>query len=65
MEVTAGEYTKLAIPTYAPRALGETAEGRFWRGFRAPKLLQQASRGSAAGLFLYLCKLTTVCRLAA
>ncbi len=39
-----GEYQKLRVPTYAPRALKETAEGRYWRGFRAPTVLQQARK---------------------
>jgi U3 small nucleolar RNA-associated protein 15 len=41
-ETGAGEYTKLRVPTYAPRALKETAEGRYWRAYRAPTILQQA-----------------------
>jgi hypothetical protein len=47
-----GEYPKLRVPTYAPRALKETPEGRYWRGFRAPTLLQQvrAARGAASPL---------------
>jgi len=36
-----GEYRKLRVPTYAPRLVRETAEGKYWRRFRSPKLFQQ------------------------
>jgi len=36
-----GEYRKLQVPTYPARSLQETPEGRYWRGFRSPVLLQQ------------------------
>jgi hypothetical protein len=38
-----GEYRKLRVPVYAPRVQRETAEGRYWRRFHSPKLVQQAS----------------------
>ena len=37
----AGEYVKLQIKRYAPRELRETAEGKYWRQFRAPLIAQQ------------------------
>jgi len=36
-----GEYRKLQVPTFPARTLQETPEGRYWRSFRAPVLLQQ------------------------
>jgi hypothetical protein len=36
-----GEYRKLQVPTFPARTLQETPEGRYWRGFRQPALLQQ------------------------
>lgn len=36
-----GEYRKLRVPTYAPRLLRDTAEGKYWRRFHSPKLFQQ------------------------
>lgn len=46
MEYEPGEYTKLAIRQYAPRSLRETAEGKYWRRFRAPIVAKQV-RGQA------------------
>lgn len=45
MEHEAGDYKKLAIRQYPARELRETAEGKYWRRFRAPLSAQQASRG--------------------
>ena len=42
MAAEPGEYTRLHVPAYPPRALRETAEGRYWRRFHKPRLLQQA-----------------------
>lgn len=36
MEYERGTYQKLPIKQYAPRELAETAEGRYWRQFKAP-----------------------------
>lgn len=44
-----GEYRKLRVPTYAPRLVRETVEGKYWRRFRSPKLFQQA-RGAPSRL---------------
>lgn len=41
MDYEAGEYQKLAVRQYPPRALRETAEGRYWRQFKAPVVAQQ------------------------
>jgi U3 small nucleolar RNA-associated protein 15 len=38
-----GEYRRLHIPQYAPRAMRETAESRYWRRFTKPRLLPQVS----------------------
>jgi len=37
----AGEYRKLQPRAYPPRALRETAEGKYWRRFRAPTVTAQ------------------------
>jgi U3 small nucleolar RNA-associated protein 15 len=37
----AGEYTKLQPRQYAPRALRETPEGKYWRRFKAPTVAPQ------------------------
>lgn len=36
-----GEYKRLAVRTYPARAERETPEGRYWRKFKSPALLQQ------------------------
>ena len=36
-----GEYRKLAVKQFPPRSLRETAEGAYWKRFRAPVLAQQ------------------------
>ena len=41
MDYEAGEYQKLVVRQYPPRALRETAEGRYWRQFKAPVVAQQ------------------------
>ncbi|KAG1655036.1 hypothetical protein FOA52_008787 [Chlamydomonas sp. UWO 241] len=41
MEYEPAEYTRLEIRQYAPRTLRETAEGRYWRRFKAPVLAKQ------------------------
>jgi U3 small nucleolar RNA-associated protein 15 len=43
MEFEAGEYRKLAIRQYPARELRETAEGKYWKQFRAPLTAKQAS----------------------
>ena len=44
MDYDAGEYQKLAVRQYPPRALRETAEGRYWRQFKAPVVAQQVRK---------------------
>ena len=39
---SAGEYNRLPPKQYPPRARRETAEGKFWRKFGAPELVQCA-----------------------
>ncbi len=43
MDYEAGEYQKLAIKQYPARALRETAEGRYWKRFKAPVVAQQVT----------------------
>ena len=40
-----GSYRKLAVKQYPPRSLRETAEGAYWKRFRAPVLSQQVGCG--------------------
>ena len=40
-EFEPAEYQKLAVRTYAPRSLRETAEGKYWRRFKAPVTAKQ------------------------
>lgn len=39
-----GEYQKLVIKQFPPRTLRETAEGAYWKRFKAPVLAQQVAR---------------------
>ena len=39
-----GTYLKLPVKRYAPRSIRETAEGRYWRQYRSPALLNQVSQ---------------------
>lgn len=41
MEYEPAEYQKLQIRQYAPRSLRETAEGKYWRQFKAPTIAKQ------------------------
>ncbi|KXZ44237.1 hypothetical protein GPECTOR_70g467 [Gonium pectorale] len=41
MEFEAGEYQKLQVRQYAPRSIRETAEGKYWRRFKAPIVSKQ------------------------
>ncbi len=43
MDYEAVDYRKLVIKQYAPRQLRETAEGKFWRQFKAPTVASQVS----------------------
>ena len=38
-----GEYQKLVIKQFPPRTLRETAEGAYWKRFKAPVLAQQVA----------------------
>ncbi len=49
MEYEPGDYQRLEVKQYAARSLRETAEGKFWRRFRAPRLAKQASGGEGDG----------------
>ncbi|KAF8055723.1 utp15 [Scenedesmus sp. PABB004] len=41
MEYEAGEYRKLAVKAFPPRSLRETAEGKYWKRFKAPLFAKQ------------------------
>jgi len=41
MELEPAEYRKLAIKQFPARTLRETAEGRYWKQFRAAQTSQQ------------------------
>ncbi|KAG2433548.1 hypothetical protein HYH02_012665 [Chlamydomonas schloesseri] len=41
MEYEPAEYQKLQVRQYAPRELRETAEGKYWRQFKAPIVAKQ------------------------
>ncbi|GLC39732.1 hypothetical protein PLESTM_000933800 [Pleodorina starrii] len=41
MEYEPAEYQKLQIRQYAPRSIRETAEGKYWRRFKAPIVAKQ------------------------
>jgi hypothetical protein len=43
MEYEPAEYQKLQIRQYAPRSIRETAEGKYWRRFKAPIVAKQVS----------------------
>ena len=45
-----GEYQRLAVRSYPARAERETAEGRYWRRFKAPTLVQQVRAAPASVL---------------
>lgn len=47
MDYEAGEYRKLAIRQFPARELRETAEGKYWKQFRAPLSAQQVGAGTA------------------
>lgn len=48
MEYEPAEYQKLQIRQYAPRSLRETAEGKYWRQFKAPTIAKQVLDGAIA-----------------
>lgn len=39
-----GTYLKLPVKRYAPRSIRETAEGRYWRAYKAPSLLNAVAQ---------------------
>jgi U3 small nucleolar RNA-associated protein 15 len=48
-EYQAGEYQRLDIKQYPSRSLRETAEGKYWRRFKAPIVAQQVRLPSVIG----------------
>ena len=43
MEYDAGNYLKLQVKQFPARTIRETAEGKYWKQFRAPVLAKQVS----------------------
>jgi U3 small nucleolar RNA-associated protein 15 len=41
MEYEAGDYQKLQIKQYPARTTRETAEGKYWKQFKAPVVAKQ------------------------
>jgi U3 small nucleolar RNA-associated protein 15 len=41
MDLDIAEYQKLQLKQYPARAERETAEGKYWRRFRAPSVVKQ------------------------
>ena len=39
-----GTYLKPPVKRYAPKSIRETAEGRYWRAYKAPSLLNQVAQ---------------------
>jgi U3 small nucleolar RNA-associated protein 15 len=39
-----GTYLKLPVKRYAPKSIRETAEGRYWRAYRAPSVVNQVAQ---------------------
>ena len=44
MEYEAGEYRKLAIKRFPTRSIRETAEGNYWKQFKAPVFAKQVKQ---------------------
>ncbi len=40
-EYEPAEFQKLEVRQYAPRSIRETAEGKYWRRFKAPIIAKQ------------------------
>lgn len=59
MDYEPAEYRKLALKQYPPRALRETAEGKYWKRFGSPVLHQQV-RCMKCPRLQELCLLVTV-----
>lgn len=45
MEYEAGEYRKLAVKQFPARSIRETAEGKYWKQFKAPVFAKQVTGG--------------------
>lgn len=48
MDYEPAEYRKLALKQYPPRALRETAEGKYWKRFGSPVSHQQVRCAQSA-----------------
>ena len=48
MDYEPAEYRKLALKQFPPRALRETAEGKYWKRFANPVNAQQVGQVVAA-----------------
>jgi hypothetical protein len=50
MEYEAGDYQKLAVKQFPARSIRETAEGKYWKQFKAPVFAKQVSARALPGL---------------
>jgi hypothetical protein len=70
MEYEAGDYQKLQIKQYPARTQRETAEGKYWKQFKAPVVAKQVGAAvpvaaAAAGVGVDGCHPVVPCSLAA
>jgi hypothetical protein len=49
MEYEAGDYRKLAVKQFPARSIRETAEGKYWKQFKAPVFAKQVSARALPG----------------
>jgi hypothetical protein len=45
MEFEAGNYQKLVVKQFPARSIRETAEGKYWKQFKAPVFAKQVNLG--------------------
>lgn len=48
MEYDSGSYLKLQIKQFPARSIRETAEGKYWKQFKAPVLAKQVRKQTCA-----------------
>jgi hypothetical protein len=49
MEYEAGDYQKLAVKQFPARSIRETAEGKYWKQFKAPVFAKQVGARALPG----------------
>jgi hypothetical protein len=49
MEYEAGDYQKLAVKQFTARSIIETAEGKYWKQFKAPVFAKQVGTRALPG----------------